>query len=160
MQNSISRARARGRWPDSAAVPERKAEGLLFAEELWNSAGLQSLRDSAKGSAFVKGIAENTLDPRLYGVYHLQDAAYIAAAQVHRALCLAGRTVRNARNAHPKGLRNGLPSRLLEVRLQAGLRLCPCRRASKSLSTTPGTPRTYRITSPARPSAICATRVT
>ncbi|KAG2485010.1 hypothetical protein HYH03_016213 [Edaphochlamys debaryana] len=79
---SLAAASPRAHWPDGAAEPvQPKAGTKLFAEELWDSAEAQEQLKLAKESAFIKGIAENTLDPRLYGVYQLQDAAYLSSAQ-------------------------------------------------------------------------------
>jgi hypothetical protein len=77
-------------WPDDAVAPLMPKDASFFSqslvEELWQLPDAQNDFALAKESAFIKGIAENKLDPRAFGVYQLQDAAYLAQSKVQPPL--------------------------------------------------------------------------
>ena len=47
-----------------------------FSQELFNSETSKKIRNAAKESNFIQGMAAGTLDPDGYGGYIVQDAAY------------------------------------------------------------------------------------
>jgi hypothetical protein len=73
----------RGVYPAEAQVPIiPKSAEPLFVDELWNLPEAQQLIEAAKKSNFVTGITKNVMEPRDFGIYMLQDAAYLASAKV------------------------------------------------------------------------------
>lgn len=62
---------------DTDFLPDLTSKsGSSFSQDLFNSEKSVKIRNAAKESTFIQGMAKGTLDPDDYGGYMVQDAAY------------------------------------------------------------------------------------
>lgn len=62
---------------DTDFLPDETSKsGRSFSQDLFNSETSVKIRNAAKESKFIQGMATGTLDPDDYGGYMVQDAAY------------------------------------------------------------------------------------